>query len=158
MVTNSIQSLAPGEGNYNFLLNAQGRIQGDCNIYRDSVADVTEFILETERSQVAAIQQHLDKFIIMDDVELDPRQWHDQQGLSHRRSSSADRRISSANFHGRPLKAAPLLGRCSVHNGQPASQSSGLTIRMVIAQPRCGVKSSIRTVDLLSHRAPKTRS
>src|ERR1700742_2155517 len=70
MVTNSTQALEAGEGNYNFLLNAQGRIQGDCTIYRDPAA--AEFLLETDRSQVAAIQQHLDKFIIMDDVELLP--------------------------------------------------------------------------------------
>src|SRR6201996_1153725 len=66
MVTNSIQSLAPGEGNYNFLLNAQGRIQGDCTIYRDG----DDFLLETSTSQAESIQQHLDRFIIMDDVEL----------------------------------------------------------------------------------------
>jgi folate-binding protein YgfZ len=72
MVTNSIQALAPGEGNYNFLLNAQGRIQGDCTIYRDPGAEAPEFFLETPRSQIAAIQQLLDRFIIMDDVELLP--------------------------------------------------------------------------------------
>ena len=32
MVSNSIQALQPGEGNYNFLLNAQGRIQGDAMV------------------------------------------------------------------------------------------------------------------------------
>ena len=68
MVTNSIQSLAPGEGNYNFLLNAQGRIQGDCTIYRTG----DEFLLETSTNQVEALQRHLDHFIIMDDVELSP--------------------------------------------------------------------------------------
>ena len=36
MVTNSVQALAPGEGCYNFLLNAQGRILGDCTIYRET--------------------------------------------------------------------------------------------------------------------------
>jgi len=72
MVTNSTQALGIGEGNYNFLLNAQGRIQGDCTIYRDSDPEATEFLLETGRSQVAVIQQHLDHFIIMDDVELLP--------------------------------------------------------------------------------------
>jgi folate-binding protein YgfZ len=73
MVTNSIQSLAPGEGNYNFLLNAQGRIQGDCTIYRDTnSADPTGFLLATTAAQLEPIQQHLDRFIIMDDVELTP--------------------------------------------------------------------------------------
>ena len=76
MVTNSIQSLAPGEGNYNFLLNAQGRIQGDCTIYREG----DEFLLETSTNQVEAIQKHLDHFIIMDDVELSA-EYTERQGL-----------------------------------------------------------------------------
>src|SRR5438105_2094044 len=70
MVTNAIQTLQPGEGNYNFLLNAQGQIQGDCTIYRDPNAAEPAYVLETSRSQIEAIQQHLDKYIIMDDVEL----------------------------------------------------------------------------------------
>jgi folate-binding protein YgfZ len=64
MVTNSIQSLAPGEGNYNFALNAQGRIQ----------ADLTAFALEDsillETTEAGKLATHLDHFIIMDDVEL----------------------------------------------------------------------------------------
>ena len=72
MVTNSIQSLAPGEGNYNFLLNAQGRIQADCTIYRDPTADPIEYLMESDKSQIPTIQQLLDHFIIMDDVELAP--------------------------------------------------------------------------------------
>jgi folate-binding protein YgfZ len=70
MVTNSIQSLQPGEGNYNFLLNAQGRIQGDCTIYREPGEGEATFLLETDKSQIDTIQTLLDKFIIMDDVEL----------------------------------------------------------------------------------------
>lgn len=72
MVTNSIQALAPGAGNYNFLLNAQGRIQGDCTVYRIPAGDEPTFVLQTTRDQVVAIQQLLDRFIIMDDVELTP--------------------------------------------------------------------------------------
>src|SRR4051812_31021883 len=56
MVTNSIQALAPGEGNYNFLLNAQGRIQGDCTIYREP-GDEPTFLLETDATQLDTIQQ-----------------------------------------------------------------------------------------------------
>lgn len=68
MVSNTIQGLADGHWNYNFLLNAQGRIQGDANIYRRS----DFFILQTDRSQIARLSAHLDHFIIMDDVELHP--------------------------------------------------------------------------------------
>jgi folate-binding protein YgfZ len=70
MVTNNIAALAPGEGNYNFLLNAQGRIQGDCTIFREPTDGPAAYLLETDNSQIETIQQHLDHFIIMDDVEL----------------------------------------------------------------------------------------
>jgi folate-binding protein YgfZ len=72
MVTNSIQALAPGEGNYNFLLNAQGRIQGDCLIFREPATAEPEFLLVSDAAQIPILQQHLDRFIIMDDVELTP--------------------------------------------------------------------------------------
>jgi folate-binding protein YgfZ len=72
MVTNSVQALARGEGCYNFLLNAQGRILGDCTIYREPSGDQPAFVLATSKQQLEAIQKHLDHFIIMDDVELTP--------------------------------------------------------------------------------------
>jgi folate-binding protein YgfZ len=70
MVTNNIKDLQPGQGNYNFLLNAQGRIQGDCTIFREPGDGKATYLLETQNSQLETVQQTLDKFIIMDDVEL----------------------------------------------------------------------------------------
>jgi folate-binding protein YgfZ len=72
MVTNNIAALATGEGNYNFLLNAQGRIQGDCTIYREPGEGPATYLLETRTSQLEPVQKTLDHFIIMDDVELAP--------------------------------------------------------------------------------------
>ena len=66
MVTNSTQELQPGEGNYNFLLSVQGRIQGDANIF----AEPDALLLETASAQVPTLMALLDRFIIMDDVEL----------------------------------------------------------------------------------------
>jgi folate-binding protein YgfZ len=66
MVTNSIQSLAPGEGNYNFFLSVQGRIQGDASIF----AGPDDLLIETASSQLPGLIALLDRFIIMDDVEL----------------------------------------------------------------------------------------
>jgi folate-binding protein YgfZ len=66
MVTNSIQALKPGEGTYNFLLSVQGRIQGDATIF----AGVDDLLMETAASQVPNLMALLDRFIIMDDVEL----------------------------------------------------------------------------------------
>jgi folate-binding Fe-S cluster repair protein YgfZ len=66
MVTNSIQQLKDGEGNYNFLLTVQGRIQGDATIFAEPGA----LLMETAASQVPGLMTLLDRFIIMDDVEL----------------------------------------------------------------------------------------
>jgi aminomethyltransferase len=66
MVTNSIAQLTPGQGCYNFALNAQGQVQGDLTAFlrEDSI------LLETSRDQIARLLDHLNRFIIMDDVEL----------------------------------------------------------------------------------------
>jgi folate-binding protein YgfZ len=66
MVTNSIQQLQDGEGNYNFLLSVQGRIQGDATIFAEPGA----LLMETAASQLPGLMALLDRFIIMDDVEL----------------------------------------------------------------------------------------
>ena len=66
MVTNSIGTLTPGQGCFNFLLNAQGRIQGTAYAF----AEAGSLLLETDRAQVEPMLALLDRFIIMDDVEL----------------------------------------------------------------------------------------
>jgi folate-binding protein YgfZ len=66
MVSNAVQSLPEGQGNYSFLLSVQGRIQGDCYVYRRA-GDV---LLDTAIDQVPALLKHLDHFVVMDDVEL----------------------------------------------------------------------------------------
>jgi aminomethyltransferase len=66
MVTNNIRDLKPNEGNYNFVLSPQGRIQGDMYIYQRGDA----LLIDTEQSQREALLRLLDHFIIMDDVEL----------------------------------------------------------------------------------------
>src|SRR5215467_4803852 len=47
MVSNTIKDLAPNRGNYNFLLNPQGRILGDMYIYNLG----EYFLLDTDRPQ-----------------------------------------------------------------------------------------------------------
>jgi folate-binding protein YgfZ len=70
MVTNSILPLAPGEGNYNFVLSVQGRIQGDATIFATPEATPEAFLMETALPRVPDLITLLDRFIIMDDVEL----------------------------------------------------------------------------------------
>ena len=66
MVTNSIGDLAEGQGCYNFILNAQGRIQGDGYAFREQ----DHLLFETSLSQIPTLMAFFDRFIIMDDVEL----------------------------------------------------------------------------------------
>ena len=66
MVSNTVQALPEGQGNYSFLLSVQGRIQGDCWVYRRTA----DLLLDTGVDQVTTLLSHLDHFVIMDDVEL----------------------------------------------------------------------------------------
>ncbi len=66
MVTNSVQQLQNSQGAYNFFLNAQGRIQGDATVF----AQPESLLIETATSQIPILSAFLDRFIIMDDVEL----------------------------------------------------------------------------------------
>lgn len=72
MVTNAVSTLARHHGNYNFILNAQGRIQGDAYVYREPEpgGEAERLVIETDRSQAGRLMEHFDRFIIMDDVEL----------------------------------------------------------------------------------------
>jgi folate-binding protein YgfZ len=66
MVTNHIQQLKPGQGCYAFFLNAQGRILGDVNI----LCFEDHFLLDTEPETRQKLYEHLDRYIIADDVTL----------------------------------------------------------------------------------------
>ncbi|MGD0628670.1 MAG: folate-binding protein [Terracidiphilus sp.] len=68
MVTNMVNDLGPNAGAWNLVLNAQGRIQGDLTVWRES--DNLE--IEIAADQYERLLAHLDRFIIMDDVELVP--------------------------------------------------------------------------------------
>ncbi len=67
MTTNNIQALTPGEGCYTFFLNAQGRILADANV----LCTEDSLLLDTEPETRKQVFQHLDQFIIADDVTLE---------------------------------------------------------------------------------------
>ena len=66
MVTNNVRDLQLNRGAYNFVLNAQGRILGDLDIFNRGES----LLLETDRKQVETLLATLRRFIIMDKVEL----------------------------------------------------------------------------------------
>lgn len=66
MVTNTIKDLPANHGNYNFVLNPQGRILGDMYVYNQG----EYLVLDTDHSQRETLMNTLKRFIIMDQVEL----------------------------------------------------------------------------------------
>jgi len=67
MCTNDVKNLAAGTGLYAFFLSDKGRILADSYIYR--LGDV--FLLDTEPEAAGILRDHLDRYIIADDVTLD---------------------------------------------------------------------------------------
>ena len=67
MVTNNIRDLAVGQGIYAFLLNPQGKIQADLYAFNRGES----IVVETESNQVETILQIFDRYIIMDEVEVE---------------------------------------------------------------------------------------
>jgi aminomethyltransferase len=67
MTTNHVEGLAETSGCYAFFLNAQGRILGDVNLFRM----LDHFLLDTEPETAAKLREHLDRYIIADDVTLE---------------------------------------------------------------------------------------
>ncbi len=67
MSTNHVQGMKPGESLYAFFLNAQGQIQADAWIvcYED------HFLLDVEPRARVSLYEHLDRYIIADDVTLE---------------------------------------------------------------------------------------
>jgi folate-binding protein YgfZ len=67
MITQAVKTMTPGQAGYTLVLNAQGRIQGDSDVF--SYDDY--LLLETDRAQSERLLTHLRRYIIMDDVKLE---------------------------------------------------------------------------------------
>lgn len=67
MVTNNVRDLELGGGVYAFLLNPQGHILGDLYAYNRGES----LFVDTDQSQVEKFLAVFDKYIIMDDVEVE---------------------------------------------------------------------------------------
>jgi folate-binding protein YgfZ len=67
MTTNHVQALQPGHGLYAFFLNAQGRILADSVI----LAFDNHMLLDVEPEAAEKLYEHIDKYIIADDVTLE---------------------------------------------------------------------------------------
>jgi folate-binding protein YgfZ len=130
MVTNTVSDLGPSHGNYSLVLNAQGRIQGDLTVWRNSDAGPTpnqdKLELEIAADQAERLLDHFDRFIIMDDVELIPRENETGIGLTGPKASEVLARLglpslpepmthTRADFNGMSLRIRRGHGAASEH-------------------------------------------
>ena len=67
ITSNEVKKMVPGDSCYAFLLNPKGRIQADLHLL--CLAD--HFLIDTEASLREKVQQHIRRYIIADQVELE---------------------------------------------------------------------------------------
>src|SRR5207253_9430011 len=113
MVTNNIADLPLDRGAYCFLLNVQGHILGDMYVYHRG-----EYLLvDTDAWQSDGLRGNLEKFIIMDDVEI----------------ASFDDQLTAIGVQG--PKAENLLKHC----GMAFENMEPLSLETRVAQPPSAV-------------------
>ncbi len=67
LTTNEVKKMTPGSGCYAFLLSPQGRIQADLHL----LCFDDHFLIETEPELREKVFQHIRRYIIADQVELE---------------------------------------------------------------------------------------
>src|SRR6185295_8448643 len=65
--SNEVKKRTPGSGCYAFLLSPQGRIQADLNLF----CFEDHFLIDTESDLADKVQQHILKYKVADQVELE---------------------------------------------------------------------------------------
>ena len=156
MVTNMVKDLSPGAGAWNFVLNAQGRIQGDLTIWREppqrhgpvagDPGEGDDLELEVTADQAEKLLAHLDHFIIMDDVELVPLESETALGLTGPKAAEVLARVglpdlaepmtqARADWSGTPLLVRRCYGTLADHYAiwPPAAQAGDLWQALVVA-------------------------
>jgi folate-binding protein YgfZ len=134
MVTNTVSGLGENAGSWNFVLNAQGRIQGDLHVWRAGDAPLSglgksgqdesgtgeaDLELVIAADQYEKLLAHLDHFIIMDDVELVPRSLDAEGGLTGETALGLSGPLSADLLArlGLPALPKPLTSARALWNG-----------------------------------------
>lgn len=109
MVTNTVNDLASDTGAWNLVLNAQGRIQGDLTVWRSS----DDLEIQVAADQYDRLSAHLDRFIIMDDVELVPHHFKSQRAIG----LTGPQAYSVLQEVGLPAPPEPMVQERALWNG-----------------------------------------
>jgi glycine cleavage system T protein len=71
MLSNDVKSLGPGQGMYATLLDVKGHILADLRVY----SEPDQILLETDADLIEKTVNTLERYIIMDEVTLEPLNW-----------------------------------------------------------------------------------
>jgi folate-binding protein YgfZ len=162
MTTNHIQQLTPGAGCYAFFLNDKGRVLADANV----LCRPEYFLLDAEPEARAPLYQHLDRYIIADDVTLEDAtdaiatiavEGPDAAGVLERADSpvpdaayssldwgaSLVARLSSTGSPGffifAPMAEKPaLISRLEAAGAESADSEAARVVRLEHGKPRYG--------------------
>jgi aminomethyltransferase len=114
MVTNTVNDLPANSGAWNLALNAQGRILGELTVWREGSGQVSDALeLEIAADQYEKLLAHFDRFIVMDDVELQPLEEESALGLTGPCAAQVLEKM------GLPILPSALTRLRTVWNGLP---------------------------------------
>ena len=140
MSTNHISGLQPDHGLYAFFLTAQGRIVADAYVYNLGET----LFLDTEPETAQKLQEHLDKYIIADDVTLEDEtsRWavialEGPMSLNAARALGLpvpEERYSVAHWNDGFVVRVASTGPTGVRVFLPASQKEDFVARLPIPQ------------------------
>jgi aminomethyltransferase len=168
MTTNHIQQLTPGSGCYAFFLNDKGRVLADANV----LCRPDHFLLDVEPETREPLYQHLDRFIIADDVTLEdvtdatatiavegpeaasvlaragapvPEADYSSVDWDHALVARVDSTGSSGFFIFAPAAEKPaLISRLEAAGAEPADAEAARVVRLEHGKPRYGEDISER--------------
>ncbi|SPE37532.1 Glycine cleavage T protein (Aminomethyl transferase) [Candidatus Sulfopaludibacter sp. SbA3] len=160
--TNEVKKMMPGSGCYAFLLNPQGRIQADLHL----LCFDEHFLIETDSELRDKVQQHIRRYIIADQVELEDVTARTSEiaiegpgaaaalvalnspipGSDYSHLAWGDATVASMSLTGQPgfrlfcgpEKAAELLHQLASAGAKPATEGDIRQVRIENGKPRYG--------------------
>jgi tRNA-modifying protein YgfZ len=137
MTTNHIQDMQPGQTLYAFFLNAQGRILADAHVF----CAEEYLLLDLEPENREKICQHLDKYIIADDVTIE-----DCTETTSELAVEGPHSAEFAGFQRGDVLQASVTGQPGFRMVIPAQEKPGLMSEVLSAGCVEAAPDAVRTV------------
>src|SRR6185312_4031435 len=138
MSTNHVEGMKPGDSQYTFFLNAQGQIQADAYV----LCFEDHFLLDVEPAVRQSLFEHLDHFIIADDVTLEDVT--DQMPCFGIEGPKADADAPAISFTGE--RGYRLYGTAAPGGLPAATMEDAEAARIMHFKPRYGRDITDRTL------------